>query len=115
MHVNAYNFGQIDIDGRVYEHDVIITPDGVQADWWRKQGHNLCIEDLAGLMEHPPRVLVIGTGYGGCMRVPGKTIEELEARGIETHVENTREAVNIYNRLSQEGVSGLAAGLHLTC
>jgi len=115
MRVNTYNFGKIDIGGKVYDHDVIITPTGVQADWWRKQGHNLSFEDLAGLMKHQPRELVIGTGYGGCMRVPGKLIEELEALGIITHVENTREAVNTFNRLEQEGTTNLAAALHLTC
>ena len=32
--------------GLAYSSDVVITPEGVQDGWWRKEGHNLAIEDL---------------------------------------------------------------------
>ena len=43
--IESYDFGRIVIDGEIYIADVIVTPDGVKADWWRKMGHSLCQED----------------------------------------------------------------------
>ena len=112
--VEAYSFGEIIIDGRRYTSDVIIRPDGVLDNWWRKEGHSLCLEDLRHALEIEPEVLVIGTGYSGFMRVPWELIEALRARGIEVIVETTREAWRIYNRLAEEGRRVVGA-FHLTC
>ena len=112
--VEAYSFGEITIDGRRYTSDVIIRPDGVLDNWWRKEGHSLCLEDLQRALEVEPEVLVIGTGYSGLMRVPRGLVEELKARGIEVIVETTREAWRTYNRLAEEGRRVVGA-FHLTC
>jgi len=112
--VESYSFGEIIIDGSRYTSDVIIRPDGVLANWWRKEGHNLCLEDLEKALEAKPEVLVIGTGYSGLMRVPDALRRELEARGIEVIVKTTREAWRIYNELAGRGRRVVAA-FHLTC
>lgn len=114
MHIDAYQFGRIVIDGKEYTQDVIIHPDRVQASWWRRQGHFLHMEDLQPLLENPPAVLIIGNGYSGVMCVPGELVAKLEAKGIAVHVSNTRESVALYNRLAATEPS-LAAALHLTC
>jgi hypothetical protein len=114
MEVRDYAFGRIDIDGTVYTSDVIIYPERVQERWWRQQGHRLCMDDLADVLREPPRVLVIGTGYHGVMRVPAATLEALQALGIEPRVMKTREAVAELGRLQRESVRVVAA-LHLTC
>jgi len=112
--VEAYSFGEIVIDGRRYTSDVIIRPDGVLANWWRKEGHKLHLEDLEKALEAGPEVLVIGTGYSGIMEVPEAVREALEARGIEVIVENTRDAWRTYNELARSGRVVVAA-FHLTC
>lgn len=114
MHIDAYEFGRIVIDGEEYIQDVIIFPDHVQASWWRREGHFLHAGDLATVLDAPPKVLIIGKGYSGVMRVPDELVKELEARGIQVHVANSREAVETYNRLAPTEPS-LAAALHLTC
>jgi len=114
MEVREYAFGRIDVDGTVYTSDVIIYPERVQERWWRQQGHRLCMDDLADVLRDPPRVLVIGTGYHGVMRVPAATLEALRARGIEPRVMKTREAVAEFGRLQRESVRVVAA-LHVTC
>lgn len=114
MKVRDYSFGRIDIDGAVYTSDVIIYPEHVQAHWWRKQGHRLCVEDLTDVLGNPPQVLVIGTGYHGVMQVPPATLEALRARGIEPRVMKTGEAVAELNCLQRENARVVAA-LHLTC
>ena len=112
--VEAYSFGEIVIDGRRYTRDVIIRPDGVLADWWRKEGHKLHMEDLDKALEAEPEVLVVGTGYMGLMKVPDDLLAELRARGIEVVVETTREAWRTYNKLAEEGRRVVGA-FHLTC
>jgi hypothetical protein len=114
MEIRQYGFGRIDIEGTVYTSDVIVYPERVQERWWRQQGHRLCMDDLADVLRDAPKVLVIGTGYHGVMRVPAATLEALRARGIEPRVMKTREAVAEFGRLQREPARVVAA-LHLTC
>lgn len=114
MRIDRYEFGKVVIDGKEYTSDVIVYPDKVRAGWWRKEGHLLHIEDLEEVLRYRPKVLVIGTGASGAMRVPSNLIEELERRGIKVAVEQTRGACNLFNRLIKEGKRAVAA-LHLTC
>ncbi len=114
MAITDYSFGRIRIDDKEYISDVIITPDGIKSPWWRKEGHRLDTADLSEVMATPPRILVIGTGYYGRMTVPKETLDALHARGIETRVGRTREAVKEFNRLQRE-MAQVVAALHLTC
>ena len=114
MNITSYRFGHIEIDGRDYDSDVIITPEGVQDGWWRKEGHNLVIEDLDTVIEANPDVLVIGCGYYGRMRVSDVARSFLNDQGIRLEVVQTSEAVAAFNRLQQK-YARVAAALHLTC
>jgi hypothetical protein len=113
MRIDSYEFGRIVIGGRTYTSDVIIFPDGVRDHWWRREGHRLHIEDLEKILAARPEVLVVGKGYSGMMEVPREISEYLEARGIELVAEDTRKAVEVYNKLS--GSRRVVAALHLTC
>ena len=112
--IEDYGFGRIVIDGKTYRQDVIVFPDRVKPNWWRKEGHSLCLEDLKDVLEDPPEVLVVGTGYAGLMRVPREVREKLEEMGIRVVVEKTGKAYRTFNRLLSEGRRVVAA-LHLTC
>ncbi len=114
MHIDAYQFGRIVIDGREYNRDVILHPDHVEAGWWRREGHELHEEDLSTVMAAAPRVLIIGNGFSGCMRVPRQLVRKLRQTGMDVRVCSTREAVGLYNQLAATEPS-LAAALHLTC
>jgi len=111
--IESYNFGQIVIKGERYTSDVIIFPDRVKDGWWRKEGHRLCIEDIQEILKEKPKVLVVGTGYAGLMKIPQETRERLKSEGIQLIAENTREACKTYNRLSKS--ERIIAALHLTC
>lgn len=113
MHIDSYEFGRIVIGDREYTQDVIIYPDRVRAEWWRREGHYLHEEDLAEILEHPPEVLIIGQGFSGFMEVPETLVSRLESLGIRVHVSNTRDAVATYNQLNT--IKGVVAALHLTC
>jgi hypothetical protein len=113
MHVDDYSFGRIVIEGNVYTSDVIIYPGRVDASWWRKEGHYLQEDDLAGVVAVKPDIVVIGTGNSGVMTVPQETVAFLESKGIRVLVERTGEAVETYNR--QQGRGKVVGAFHLTC
>ena len=66
--IDSYRFGQIIVDGQAYTKDIIILPERVIPDWWRKSGHNLSVNDLEAVFESQPHVLVVGQGSLGRFR-----------------------------------------------
>ena len=111
--INSYRFGDIVIEGKQYSVDVIIFPDRVQSNWWRKTGHELCLEDITGVLAEKPDVLVVGTGESGMMKVLPEVEKTAEAQGITLIAESTEIACKTYNRLS--GSQQVIAALHITC
>jgi hypothetical protein len=111
--IDAYSFGRIVIDSTAFTTDVIIFPDRVEDNWWRKDGHILHVEDVKLIVEEKPEVLIVGTGKYGIMKVLSQTREYIESRGIELIVEPTEKACEIYNKISQ--AKKVVAALHLTC
>jgi hypothetical protein len=114
MHIDSYEFGRIVIDGVAYNSDCLILGSGVRANWWRKQGHVLSIEDVQPVIEAKPQVLIIGTGASGMMRVPAETRNFLTEHKIKVETLSTARAVERFNKLSSQGTN-VAAALHLTC
>ncbi len=111
--IEDYSFGKITISGRLYTSDLLICPDRVIPDWWRKEGHSLVPEDLNQVMGLSPRKLIIGSGSPGMLEVPDPTKKWLEQKGIEFLILPTSQACEQYNK-SPDKV-GLVVGLHLTC
>ena len=109
--IEKYEFGKIKIDGKEYNEDVRIFPDKVK-DWWRKEGHNLCMDDLSEVIEAKPEKIIIGRGHDGMMNVDDSIIDELKNKGFEVYAGKTGEAVEEYNKLNKEKT---VACLHLTC
>ncbi|OGA44715.1 MAG: hypothetical protein A3F74_14180 [Betaproteobacteria bacterium RIFCSPLOWO2_12_FULL_62_58] len=114
MEITRYRFGEIEIDGRTYTADVIIMPERVVDTWWRKQGHNLAVADLAEIIAAKPEILIVGTGYYGRMTIPDETRRYLQAQSVRLREAHTREAVEEFNRLQRESAR-IVAALHLTC
>jgi hypothetical protein len=66
--IDHYKFGRIVVDGCQKTKDLIILPDRVVRNWWRKDGHALVLKDLADVLNELPGHLVVGTGADGRMR-----------------------------------------------
>jgi hypothetical protein len=111
--IDSYEFGEIIVDGKKYTSDVIIFPDRVKGDWWRREGHRLSVEDVKEIAAVKPEVVVVGTGYSGFLDVLSKTKRFLEAEDVEVLVYNTKKACRKYNELSK--TKRVVAALHLTC
>jgi hypothetical protein len=110
--IQGYGFGRVTIDGREETSDVIVLPDRVVHDWWRKEGHGLVLEDLDDVLDELPERLLVGTGAYGRLRPDPGTLETLRARGVDVEVLPTADAVERYAELDP---GTTAAALHLTC
>lgn len=113
--IDSYGFGRIVVDKVLYDKNVIVFPDRVQPNWWRKEGHLLQREDLREAVEDfKPETVVIGRGKFGMMKVDNSYRNELEKSGIRIHAENTDKSVKMFNRLLLAG-SKVMGAFHLTC
>ena len=111
--IESNNFGKIVINGEEYHSDIIIYKDSIDDKWWRRESHNLRIEDIEKIFDNKPETLIIGTGYYGLMKVPLELIKYLESNNINVIIKKTKDACDEYNTLCQK--ENVVAALHLTC
>jgi len=114
MKIDSYSFGTMKVDGTEYTGDLIIFPDKIKPDWWRKKGHSLAVDDLADVIDFKPDVLVVGKGASGMMNVPADTEKFIQDQGIELIAEKTSRACQIFNEKINKGAKVIGA-FHLTC
>ena len=107
-----YSFGRVSIDGTEETRDVIVLPERVVRNWWRRDGHALVLADLEAVLEELPARLIVGTGAHGRMKPDPTALANLRERGVEVEVLPTGEAVDRYESLNP---AETAAALHLTC
>lgn len=112
--VEEYRFGKIVINGSKYTNDVILFPGHVESDWWRKEGHSICEEDIKEVIDYEPEIFVLGTGKNGRVSVPDKFKKDLEGHGIDLRFGKTDQAIEMFKDLLEKG-NDVVAGLHLTC
>jgi hypothetical protein len=112
MRIEGYSFGRVLVDGEEHTKDVIVLPNRVVGDWWRRDGHSLVLEDLEEVLEELPERLIVGTGAYGRMRPDPRAIERLRERDVEVESLPTPDAVERFGELDP---SRTAAALHLTC
>lgn len=111
--IEAYRFGEITIAGKTYQRDVIIYPDRIDPNWWRKEGHMLEPADIREVIDSRPDVVIIGTGQPGFMKVSNQALAQMKKLKIEAIVMPTEQACKEYNRIAQH--KKVIACLHLTC
>ena len=110
-------FGLLEIDGRRYEHDVVIEEGlvrkrrkGPSRQYRQDYGHTP-LSAAEAIPWSAPR-LIIGTGASGQLPVMPQVIEEAERRGVEVITEPTASACE---RLRDLEPASYAAILHVTC
>jgi hypothetical protein len=110
-----YRFGHVRVDGAEHTKDVIVLPDRVVNNWWRRNGHSLVMEDLDEVLEELPERLVVGCGADGRLHPDPGVAAALAQRGVEMEALPTAEAVDRYSELEATNPAAVAAALHLTC
>ena len=112
--IEGFQFGRITVDGQLYTNDLKVCGNRVIYPWWRKSGHRVEFEDVRDLVEAGPEIIVLGQGDPGNMKAAKELKEYLQDRGISLYEIPTREAVQEYVRLAEQGRE-VCLGLHLTC
>lgn len=115
--VTKLSRGRMEIEGIGQGKDFKLYPGGGRPWDWGETGtrHVPGIQpaDVEELLEHGARVVVLSKGMDLALQVCPETLEFLRDRRVEVHVEETRAAVELYNRLARnQAVGGL---FHSTC
>ncbi|MGQ9844626.1 MAG: Mth938-like domain-containing protein [Caldisericia bacterium] len=112
MNIDSYDFGRMEINGKLYKKDLIILPDKIIDNWWREEGHLLQISDLFEVFKIKFDILIIGTGAYGFMKISEDLIEKLNDMKIEYYILETPKAVKKFNEIKNKIKLGV---FHLTC
>ena len=112
--ITDFSFGKIVVNGKTYSDDIKIVRGQVISDWWRKSGHRVDVEDIADILESGPDIVIIGKGSPGLMQTSTHLRESMVARNIALIEKKTSKAIEVFNKLFQEG-RNVAAGFHITC
>jgi hypothetical protein len=115
-HVDGTSFGRITIGGRVYTHDVVLTPAGEVADRWTvlanpAGSHRVAEEDAKYLAAQGAPRVIIGTGQYGALRLSKEAEALFRRQGCEVTLVPTPEAIELYNAATEP----VTALFHLTC
>jgi hypothetical protein len=113
--ISDYSFGRVTVDGVEHTRDVIVLPERVVGEWWRRDGHSLVLSDLEDVVDELPEHLVVGCGADGRLEPDPGVVEQLAARGVRMEALPTADAVERYGELAARNPAAVAAALHLTC
>jgi len=111
------SWGQIEVEDLEKVKDVKLYPGGGREWDWNETGtsHNPSVQssDVQELVDYGAKIIVVGQGMYGRLGVSRETVKYLQQTGVTLHSLKTREAVKLYNQLSEtEAVGGL---FHSTC
>jgi hypothetical protein len=110
--INSYSFGNIIIDGKSYSNDVIIYPGGIHKNWFRREGHVLCLDDIQEYLGEGCKTLIMGTGASGMVRILPEVEDFCNRSNIELIACPTAKAIELFNNSNANTTVG---AFHLTC
>lgn len=115
--ITHISWGKMEIDGQIWGRDFKLYPGGARDwDWRETDTHHvpgIQIADVEELLDNGSDIVVLTRGMQLILQTCPETLEMLKEREIPVHVEETKAAVELYNRLAAtERVGGL---FHSTC
>ena len=116
MRFGQFSFGSIEVDGKTYEHDLVVDRGRVRK---RRKGPSKPFQPRYGhtplsLAEDIPwscKRLVVGSGANGALPVMEDVAEEARRRGVQLVVLPTSQALEELGR----ALSDTNAIIHVTC
>ncbi len=106
--VTGYETGRVGINQVAHTHSLIVRPHQLQTDWPVQTVGELQVEHLQALLDHPPEVLLIGTGE--TQQFPDRAVwRHLRAQGLGVEIMDTAAACRTYNLIMAEGRDVAAA------
>jgi hypothetical protein len=110
-------WGRIEVEDLGVAKDVKLWPGGGREWDWRETGTQhvpgILPADMEELIAHGADVVVLSRGMELALQTAPETLDLLRRRSIEVHVEETRAAVDLYNRLAVSRRAGCL--IHSTC
>jgi len=116
MRFHNFCFGSLQIDGTVYEHDVVVDCGKIRKRDKKpsKKYRGEFAHTPLSILEKIPwkcRRLVVGTGAHGSLPVMEAVKREAKERGVELVVLTTAQAIEVLN----EDMADTNAIIHVTC
>ncbi len=115
--ITKISWGHMEVEGLGSGKDYKLDPGGARGWDWRETNteHTPGIQpaDVQELFEKGSKVVVLSRGMQLRLQTCPETLQLLKDNGIAVHVEETKRAVELYNKLAE---SELVGGLfHSTC
>jgi hypothetical protein len=118
MTINNTQFGSITVDGKTYDHDVIIRLSG-DIEKRKKNlskekygtSHIISKDEAKFVYEEGCEVVIVGTGQQDNVRLSPEASEYLSKKGCTVLLQPTPEAIHSFNEMRRRKV-GL---MHVTC
>jgi hypothetical protein len=119
MPIDATTFGGITIDGKTYDHDVIIRLSGA-VEKRRKRlskamygtSHIVSKAEAKFVFEDGCELLIVGAGQDGNVRLSPAADEYFDKKHCRVVLQRTPEAILTYNKSPQKKKAAL---MHVTC
>lgn len=118
MRIESTQFGSITIDGKLYEHDVVIRLSGEVVKRKKKlsrklygTSHVISKDEAEFVYEKGCRQLILGTGQYGNVRLSPEAAEFFQRNGCGVVMQPTPEAIDAFNHTRGRKV----ALFHVTC
>jgi hypothetical protein len=118
MEIENTTFGTITIDGKTYEHDVIIRLSGEVVKRKKKlskkyygTSHLLSKDEAKFVFERGCEQIILGSGQMGNVHLSPEAEAYFAKKGCKVLLQPTPEAIHVFNRLHAKKI-GL---FHVTC
>ncbi len=110
--IDSVKWGELKIDGKLYYSDMYVYWDGKAE--MRKKSHLFDMDEFVKLLQKDPKIIVVGTGFNGVVKVPEEVSQMAEDKKVELFLETTPKAAEVFNAFAGEGKKVIAV-LHSTC
>jgi hypothetical protein len=115
--ITHFSWGRLEVEGGRRFKDAKLFPGGAREwDWSETATEHvpgIRPADVEELLQHGAKIIVLSKGMNERLQVCSETLELLKQRGIDFHVLQSEQAVELYNKLREK--ERVAALLHSTC
>jgi hypothetical protein len=118
MKIDGTAFGEITIDGKVFDHDVVVRMSGEVVKRKKKlskrlygTSHIVSKAEAKAVFEEGCDVLVLGSGQEGNVELSAQAEAYFAKKGCKVLADRTPEAIRIFNQTQRKKI-GL---FHVTC
>lgn len=118
MRIEGTEFGSITIDGKTYDHDVVIGLSGEVTK--RKKhlskeqygtSHIISKAEAKAVFEKGCKIVIIGAGQDGNVRLSSEAKDYFDKHGCQVLLQRTPQAIDTFNQSQARKI----ALMHVTC